>query len=67
MGFILFDSLTYNGSDSLTYNGSYRRLSASTLFMTDFYVIMFLVYQNADKMLFKKNLKGREHLGDLGG
>lgn len=50
MGFILFDSLTYNGS--------YRRLSASsgsTLCMTDFCVIMFLVYQNADKMLVKKS------------
>ena len=52
MGFILFDSLTYSGS--------YMRLSASsgsTLFMTDFYVIMFLVYQNADKMLVKKILR----------
>ena len=49
MGFILFDYLTYSGS--------YRRLSASsgsTLFMTDFY-ILFLVYQNADKMLVKKS------------
>ena len=63
MGFIQFDSLTCSSSNRRLYVSS-----GSILFTAGFYMIMFLVHWNADKMLVKKkNLKGRDHLGDLGG